>query len=495
MEDRNNLKDKVAKGVLWGGLSNGMQQLLNLVIGIFLARILTPADYGIVGVLTVFSALAAALQEGGFISALTNVKNDTPLYFSSVFWFSLCIGVSFYVLLFFLAPLIARFYDMPELTHLSRFIFIGFVFSCFGIVPRAILFKNIKAKESAQVMVISLSVAGVTGVVLALNGYAYWALAWQTVVFTFSHMALAYIYTRWHPTLQFSMAPIRQMLGYSSKIVVTNVFNILNNNIFAVLLGKFYSARDVGDFNQANKWNLMGYSLISGIMNGVAQPALAKVVDDGARQVQVFRKMLRFTAFISFPLMLGLSLTSRDFIVIAIGEKWLLSAAILQLLCVWGAFYPVSQLFANLLLSQGRSKAFMWVTITLSVTQICAVYFSFPYGLYRMLYVFIAINIGWTLVWYLQARRRIRLTLAGVLKDILPFLGVAAISYGCSYLLFGGIGNIYAAFFAKAAGMVAFYLVILWVLNARILKESIGYIREKILKRKPERVTEAEPNN
>ena len=160
------------------------------------------------------------------------------------------------------------------------------------------------------------------------------------------------------------------MFGFSSKMLITQVFIIINQNLFSVLLGKFYTKQEVGDFSQANNWNNKGHALITGMINGVTQPVLASVANDPQRQAAVFHKMLRFTAFISFPAMFGLSLISREFILIAITDKWLASARIMQLLCIWGAFIPINNLFSLLLVSRGRSSIFMFNSIALSVYQL-----------------------------------------------------------------------------------------------------------------------------
>ena len=199
----------------------------------------------------------------------------------------------------------------------------------------------------------------------------------QSISFITVMTILNFYFSRWRPHFRFDFTPIKEMIGFSSKIIITNIFTIINNNLFSVLLGKFYSEREVGNFTQANKWNGMGHTTITGMINGIAQPVFTRVADDKARQLAVFRKLLRFTAFISFPAMLGLSLVSKELIVITITEKWLPSADILQLLCIWGAFIPVINLFSNLLISRGHSSIYMWSTISLSLLQIvavCAIY-------------------------------------------------------------------------------------------------------------------------
>lgn len=473
------LKEKTVKGILWGGMNNGFQQILNLVIGIFLARILTPEDYGVVGVLTVFSATASALQEGGFVSAINNKKQINQSELSSVFWFSLGCSVICYWILFFCAPYIALFYSLPELTHLSRFIFIGFVFSSLAVVPRAILFKGIRAKEAALISALSLLFSGVVAIVLSVLGYGYWALAVQTVTYTFFVAALSFAFTRWYPAFEFKFRPIKTMLIFGIKIVASNVFSIFNNNILAVLLGRFYNAADVGDYNQANKWTTIGYSLISGTIYGVAQPAFAKVIEDAQRLKRVFRKMLRFTAMVSFPAMLGLSFIAKDFIVLTISAKWLYSASIMEVVCVWGAFFPISYLFSNLLLSQGRSKAYMWSTIALCIVQICAVYFSKSLGLFVMVWIFVGINILWTLVWFILVRRRMSINFFEVLKDITPYMMMAVVSIVPSYFLTVEIEPLLLRLFLKIILTAVFYLTLLYASGSKIFREGLEFFVHK----------------
>ena len=323
------LKEKTARGLLWGGVSNGIQQLLNLVFGIFLARLLTQSDYGMVGMLTVFSAIGTVLQEGGFIAALNKRKNAGHADYNAVFWACTLVSVSFYTLLFVCAPLIARFYGIDELTPLARFVFLSFVISSLNVAPRAMLFRQMRVRETALTNIISLLLSGCVAVVMALRGFAYWGIATQTIVYMAMVTVLSYYYTGWRPTLPVDFRPVKEMFGFSSRLIVTNLCNVVNNNLFAVILGRLYTPVEVGNFTQANKWTTMGHSLITSMVYGVAQPVFTRVEDDRERQRNVFRKLLRFTAFICFPLMFGLMLTAQEFIVILITEKWLSSARIM----------------------------------------------------------------------------------------------------------------------------------------------------------------------
>ena len=364
------LKEKTAKGLFWGGFSNGIQQLLNLFFGIFLARLLNADDYGMVGMLTIFIAVAGTLQESGFTNALTNKREVTHKDYNAVFWFSTLTGITMYILLFLSAPLIADFYDKPELVPLARYLFIGFLISSSATAHNAVLFKNLMVKQKAMSQIIALTLSGIIGVIMAFNGMTYWGIATQSVVYILVVTICFWHFSPWRPTLNIDFRPLKSMFGFSSKILVTNIFTQINNNIFSVLLGKFFSEAEVGYYTQANKWNTMGHSLITGMVSGVAQPVLTEVANDAGRQRNVFRKMLRFTAFISFPAMFGLALIAHELIVISVTDKWLDSVPILQLLCIWGAFLPILSLYSNLIISKGKSDIYMWNTIALGISAL-----------------------------------------------------------------------------------------------------------------------------
>ena len=312
------LKEKTAKGLFWGGFSNGIQQLLNLLFGIILLRILDATDYGMIGMLAIFTAIANSIQESGFTAALANKQVFRHEDYNAVFWFSFLMGASLYLLLFFCAPLIADFYKTPQLVPLSRFLFLGFLISSCGTAHNAVLFKKLMVKEKAKATIIALLCSGTIGIVMAYNRMAFWGLAVQQITYISIANALLWHFSQWRPTFSFNFKPIREMLPFSSKLLITNVFHYINDNIFSVLLGRFYTSQDVGYYTQANKWTNMGFSLISNMINGVSQPVLVETSSDAMRQKNIFRKMLRFTAFVSFPSMFGLALIANEFIVIAV---------------------------------------------------------------------------------------------------------------------------------------------------------------------------------
>jgi O-antigen/teichoic acid export membrane protein len=432
-----------------------------------------------VGMLTVFSALASILQEGGFISALTNRKKTEHKDYNAVFWFSLLMGTSLYTLLYICAPLIADFYQQPQLTSLARLSFLSFLISSTNVAPRAFLFKQLRTKENTIISFCSLTISGIIGIVLAYKGFAYWGIAIQTIAFTTGTTILSYYFSGWKPSLHIDFTPIKEMIGYSSKLIVTHTFQIINNNLFSILLGKFYNEKEVGYFNQANKWSTMGYTTINGMLTSVAQPVLSTLSDDKERQLNALRKMLRFTAFVSFPAMFGLSFTSQELIVLAVTDKWLPSANIMQILCIGGAFIPFSGLFSQLMLSRGHSSIYMWNTIALSLSQLFGAYLLYPYGITPMLYAFISINMGWTFVWLHFIQKEIKLSLSNFLKDISPYLLLSiACIFACSFIT-EPIENVGLRLIGKISIVGLFYIAILWKANSTILQESIHFIFKK----------------
>lgn len=473
------LKEKTAKGLLWGGLSNGLVQIINLSVGLCLLRLLTPEDYGTVQVLTVFSTIASNLQESGFTAALANKKEPRHRDYNAVFWFNVLCGSLLYLILFCCAPLIAEFYKEPILVPLARFSFLSFLISSWGIAQRAYLFGHLMVKQSSIIFISALVVSGVASIIMALCGMAYWGLAAQGVIFVTVVMLMNWWYSPWRPTLEWDFRPIREMFGFSSKLLVTNLFQQVNKNVFSVLLGKFYGRTLTGYYGNANRWNDMGVGTIDSMISGVAQPTLTQVSDDPERYVQVFRKMLRFTCFVSFPCMLGLGLVAPEFIRLAAGSKWMPSVPYLQLLCIYGAFYPVTTLYSKLVISKGKSDINLLNTIATCLCIWLALYLAHPYGIRTMIVAFVCINVLWLLVWHGFARHLITFRLRDALADILPFAGIAAAVMGATWFATQSIPFLALRLAAKIGMAAALYTGVLYVCHAEILRESLQFLLKK----------------
>ncbi len=472
------LKSKTAKGLLWGGMSNVLQQLLNAFFGIFLARMLSESDYGMIGMLTVFILVANSLQECGFTNALVNRTEFKSNDYNAVFWFSVLMGLGLYVVLFLVAPFVAKFYNQPDLQPLLRYLSLSFVFSSTATAHNAMMFKRLMVKQKSISQISALIVSGTIGLIMACNGMAYWGLATQTVTYTFVYASLMWTFSPWCPKFHFDLSPIKSMFGFSSKMLITNIFQQVNNNIFSVLLGRLYSAGTVGFYTQANKWESMLHNTISGMLTGVAQPVLHEVDGDTERQRNVFRKMLRFTAFISFPAMFGFALIAKEFIVITVTAKWLNCVPMLQLLCVWGAFQPITLLYTNMVISKGRSNIYMYNNIAIGLVQLVVLILINPLGIKAMIIAFIVINVGWLLVWQYFVSKYIKLSLRQALSDVVPFMAISLATMTACHYATCAIENIYVLLPIRIILAVAIYAATMKITKAEIFNECITYLKK-----------------
>lgn len=471
------LKQKTAKGLLWGGIGSGASQLLNLAFGIFLARLLSPADYGVIGALTIFSAMAGIFSESGFTLAIVNKREVSDIDYNSVFWFNVTASVIFYALLFFLAPAIADFYHQPEMVPLARFLFLGFVSGGIMTAPSAYLFRNLQVKERSSAQVIGIIVSGTVGVTCASLGWGYWGLAVQTVTYSVTAAVVMWWHCPWRPSLKFSRESLLSMLPFSSKQLVTTLFTHINNNFFSVLLGRFYGMRPTGFYTQGSKWTTMGNSTITGMISSVGQPVLRETRDDPERLRGVFSKMMRFTAFVSFPAMFGLAITAEELITVTVTDKWLESVPVIRILCAGSAFLPIGVLYANLFNSLGRPNIYMWNTIGLGLTQLACVLVSYRFGLNTMLTVYSTVNILWICVWQHFARKYAGIRAGRVIRDIAPYAAISLAVMAVTVAVTSPLSHIpMLSLGAKVIVAVGLYSLVLWRLNSVMFSESVNYL-------------------
>ncbi len=472
------LKEKTAKGLFWGGLSNGAMQVVGLVVGIILLKFLSPDDYGIVGLLTIFSGIASTIQESGFTMALVNRSGFKHEDYNAVFWFNVVVGWGLYLILFLLAPCIAAFYGKPELVSLSRFSFLSFAVASMGIAHNALLMKELKVKERSEADIIAISLSGVIAILLALKGYGYWTLVIQQFVYTSSWSLLRWRFSSWRPTFHWDMRPLKEMFSFSLKLLFSSIITQVHANIFSVLLGKFNTVANVGYFAQGTKWANMGSMLINGMVSGVAQPVFVEVQAERERLVQVFRKLLRFVSFVSFPLMLGLAFVGQEFIGM-INSDWLPSVPILQMYCVAGAFAPIQVLYSQMIVSQGRSDFYFWCTILYACAQIGVACWALRYGIYWMACANMLVSFIYLGVWHLFAGRVLSICLWAVLKDIAPYLIIVSICFGCAWAALYAVDNNFLRFFGKIMISALLYVGAMWKLDSVVFKESVRFFIKK----------------
>ncbi|MCH5310479.1 MAG: lipopolysaccharide biosynthesis protein [Prevotella sp.] len=473
------LKEKTAKGLFWGAVNNGSTQIFALLIGIFLTRLLSPSDYGLVGMLTIFTVLAGNLQSCGFTQALVNIRRPTDNDYNSVFWFNVIASVSIYIVLFFCAPLIAAYYRQPSLVVLSRVVFLAFLISSLGIAHNAYMFKNMMNKEQTIIGGIALLLSGVIAIVLAVCDFTYWALAWQQIAYITIVNIGRYYFVKWRPTLHIDFTPVRRMFGFSSKMLVTSIINTINSHILTVIFGRLFPAHIVGHFTVANKWNTMASSFVSGTITQVAQPVMSTLTEERERELRVFRKMMRFTSFLSFPCMFGMAFVAREFILVLPGEQWEQCVPLMQVLCIGGAFMPLYTLYQNLAISNGRSDIYMWCNIAQIILQIGVIILFHEYGIQRMVEACTLFNILWLVVWHLCTASLIKLRVLDVLLDIVPFIIVTIFTMVLSGIIILSVDNIHLKLMAKVIIAIVVYVGTMKLLKVKILDECLQFVKRR----------------
>ena len=489
------LKEKTAKGLFWGGMNNGVQQLLGLAFGIILGRLLDPSDYGMTAMLAVFSVIANELQSSGFKTGLINLEKPQHKDYNAVFWFNILAGAAIYVVLFLAAPLIARFYGQPALIPLSRYVFLGFVFSSFGMAQSAYLTKQLQIKQIAKCGMTATLSSSIMGVILAALGFGYWALATQYLMYIAVNTLLLWYFSPWRPTfLQFTVyslrftvyEPLRRLFPFSVRIMISAILTQVNANIMNLLLGRFYGEANTGHYNQAYQWSSKCFLLVGNMLKQVDQTVLVGLHDERERQLQVLRKMMRFTAFISFPLLFGLGLVSHEFIILAIKEKWAFAASLLPILCVCGAFMPLSALLTDAVISHKRSDIYLWSTLVLGLLQIGLMVGLWQQGIRTMVIAYTLLNIIWVFVWHFFVRRLMSYRLLDFLKDIVPFALAAAGVMSLTWLITeftvyslqftDDYTKLWVLLISRVVLATILYYAIMRLAGAVILKECLAFI-------------------
>ena len=480
------LKDKTAKGLFWGGMNNGVQQLLGLAFGIILGRLLDPSDYGMTAMLAVFSVIANELQSSGFKTGLINLEKPRHEDYNAVFWFNILAGAAIYVVLFIAAPLIADFYDNQALIPLSRYVFLGFVFSSFGMAQSAYLTKQMQIKQIAKCGMTATLSSSIMGVILAALGFGYWALATQYLMYIAVNTLLLWWFSEWRPSylrftnLRFTIYyPLRQLFPFSVRIMISAILTQVNANIMNLLLGRFYGEANTGHYNQAYQWSSKCFLLVGNMLKQVDQTVLVGLHDERERQLQVLRKMMRFTAFISFPLLFGLGLVSHEFIILAIKEKWAFAASLLPILCVCGAFMPLSALLTDAVISHKRSDIYLWSTLVLGLLQIGLMVGLWQQGIRTMVIAYTLLNIIWVLVWHFFVRRLMSYRLLDFLKDIVPFALAAAGVMLVTGFATQAISALWLKLLCRVVLATILYYTVMRLAGAVILKECIAFICRK----------------
>ena len=370
----NSLKQQTANTIKWNAIDRVSSQLLYAVVGVLLANILSPEDFGLVGALLVFQAFAILFVDSGFGAALLQRKDPTEEDYSTVFWFNLFVSTVVYIILFLCAPLIADIFQGDRrLIPLSKVMFLTFILNGLAIVQTNRLMKRMDVKQIAVANVIGLVVSGGVGVTLALTGYGPWALVWQSVTLAGVKSLWLWLTGGWWPKAGFHISSLKKIWRIGFSVFSSSTLNTLCQNIYSFIIGAFYNLSALGYYTQADKWSKMGSASISQILTSSFVPLLSRVQDDAEAFHRYVLRINRFTAFILFPIMLGIATLGAPLFHSLFGNKWDAAIVLFQLLTIRGIFVVLISLYSNYLLSLGYGKRLFTIELVKDTLIIVAI--------------------------------------------------------------------------------------------------------------------------
>lgn len=378
------VKSKLLRGVFWNSIEKVLLKIVQFIIGIILARLLTPSDYGLIGMLTIFVAISNVFIEGGFARALIQRQDCKDIDYSTAFVSNVGISFFIYLVLFFCAPLIASFYHEPILIDLTRVLALNFVLGAFNIVQRAKLMAAVDFKSLARINVVSTILGGVIGVSMAYCGFGVWALVGQAIGSTVVSVVMFPFFSKWSPSLRFSRESFRHLFGFGSKLMLTGVYAVIFNNISTLCIGRYYKSQQLGYYTRATQFSEMVSLTVNDVLGNVSFPVLSSLQDERERMIAVYKKSLFYTAAIIFPVMVLCALLARPMIVILLTEKWLPCVVLAQWLFLSRMFTPLSALNMNILNAVGRSDLFLIVDLVKAPLTIIWLVVTVPMGLKAM---------------------------------------------------------------------------------------------------------------
>lgn len=372
------IKQQVVRGLFWNSLEKFLLQGVSFVIGITLARLLSPSDFGLIGMLIVVIAVSNAFVDGGLANALIQKHNCTKDDFSTVFTVNLLVSVVVAAILYVAAPFIAAFYHEPILTPLTRVQGLCIFLAALNIVHRAQLTIKVDFKSLAKINVSCIIAGGIAGISMAYMGLGVWALVGQSLASTICGMVLFPVFSRWKPSVKFSRQSFRTLFGFGSKLLVTSVYSVIFTNIATLFIGRTYNSKELGFYTKSNNPPSTISNIIYGILGSVSFPVMSEIKEDKERMLELYKKALYSTAMLTFPLMMLLAVLSKSFIVVFLTEKWLPCLVMMQLYCVARMFTPLSALNISVLNASGRSDLFMWMDLSKAPLTLGALAITIP---------------------------------------------------------------------------------------------------------------------
>lgn len=375
-----NIKKKIFTSVIWRFCEHFSAQIVNFIISIVLARLLGPEDFGTIALLTIFIALSGCIVNSGFGAALIQKKDADELDFNSVFYFSIFISIVLYILLFFSAPFIAKFYSEPVLIPILRVTAIKLIFDAINSIQNAILARKMLFSKSFIITLPSLILSGISGIYWAYKGYGVWSLAWSSLVGSISATIIRWIIIGWQPRFIFSFFRLKELFNYGSKILISGLIDTFFTQIYGLLIGKFYSSKDLGFYNRGCNIPQISMTAIQGSISSVLFPALSKEQEDVQFIKKITRKSIQSSSLLIFPTMFLLAVISKPLILILYGEKWAFATPFMQIACISYAFWHIHATNLQVVLALKRSDIFLKQEIIKKILMLICIAITIPFG-------------------------------------------------------------------------------------------------------------------
>ncbi len=429
------LKAKAVTGLMWSFIENFSKLGLTFIIGIILARLLMPREFGLIGMITIFIALSQSLVDSGFTQALIRKQDCSQSDYSTVFYFNLLVGILLYAVLYFSAGAISRFFEEPQLHLLVQVIGLGIIVNALSIVQRARLIKNINFKLQARITIIASICSGTISIIMAYSGYGVWSLVVLSLTGIFFTTLLLWLWNNWKPSLVFSRSSFKEMFSFGYKLMISGLIDTVYRNIYLFIIGKYFSATDLGYYTRADQFKNLPSQNISEVIQRVSYPVLSKIQDDIPRLKVAYQKVLRSTMLLTFVLMILMIATAKPLILTLIGEKWLPSVVYLQLLSVVGIFYPLQAINLNMLKVYGRSDLFLRLEIIKKILAIPVILIGIYLGIKMMIVGMIVLSVVSYFLNSYYSGRNIGYSSLQQLKDIFPSFLLAVFIGGIAFLV------------------------------------------------------------
>lgn len=378
------LRQRTFNGMVWSAIDRFASTGISFVFNIIIARLLMPEDYGIVAMIGIFLAICQCFIDSGFSSALIRKNDRTDSDLNTVFYFNTAIAIFTYALLFVIAPYIANFYKQPLLIKVTRLVGLNLIINALSGVHNTLLSINLNFRSKAVISLTSVLFSGIIGLLMAYNGFGVMALIFQGLASSSIRSTLFCILVKWRPKLEFSIASFREMFSFGSKLLASSLIDTIYNNIYTLVIGKVFSPAKLGNYSRADGVAAFPSSGITSVLQSVSFPVLSSIQDDEAKLIASYKKFLRLSAFIIFPLMVGMAAIAEPFIKFFLTEKWSGAILMTQILCIALMWYPIHAINLNILYVKGRSDYFLKLEIIKKILGIITLCFTIPLGLIPM---------------------------------------------------------------------------------------------------------------